>query len=488
MNNQHKEETGLDPTNWEEVRQLGYRMIDDMVAYLKTAGDRPVWSPIPDDVKDTYSEPLPQLPGNIGAIYEEFKQNIFPFSTGNTHPRFFAWVQGGGTSFGALADFMASVMNSNVAIGDHSALYIENQVLGWCKQMFNYPETASGILVSGASIANITALIVARNAASERIKLEGLAGVDSKLVAYCSAETHNCIAKAIEVIGIGSEQLRKIPVDGKYRIDIDALQLQIEQDTQDGFQPFCIVGNAGTVNTGAIDDLNALLHIAREKHVWFHVDGAFGSLAKLVPAYADQLQAIEEADSIAFDLHKWLYMPYEVGCVLFRNAAQHRAAFAAPANYLLAHERGIAGGPESFSNYGMELSRGFKALKVWMSFKENGLQKYSTMIAQNIAQAQYLGSLIEENCQLELLAPVTLNIVCYRYCRQGMSEQELDMLNKELLMRMQERGIAAPSFTLLHGRYTIRVAITNHRTRLSDMDIMVASSVEIGDEIFNERG
>jgi len=480
-------EISLDPKNWDDIKKLGYQMIDDMVDYLKNIHEKPAWSEIPQEIKETYEKKLPKEPENLENIYAQFKETIFPFSTGNVHPKFFAWVQGNGTALGALADLMASVMNSNVAIGNHSALYIENQVLDWCKELFNYPQEASGILTSGASIANITALLVARNSLQENFRKEGVYSFDKKLVAYCSSETHNCIAKAIDVIGIGSNQLRKIAVNERYEIDIEVLKKQIEEDKKAGYHPFCIVGNAGTVNTGAIDPLNELLEIAQAEKMWFHVDGAFGSLAKLVPAYADKLKAIEQADSIAFDLHKWLYMNYEVGCVLIKNADLHRNAFATPANYLLSHERGLAAGPEPFANYGMELSRGFKALKVWMSFKEHGLHKYQQLIAQNIEQAKYLESLITKNTHLQLLADVNLNIVCYRYFREDLNEQKLNSLNKELLMRMQEQGIAAPSFTLLNNQYAIRVAITNHRTRQKDLDELVEASLRIGNEILQEK-
>ncbi len=476
-------EIGLDPDNWNDIRTLGYAMVDDMVTYLEHAGDRPVWSAIPGHIKDTYSQPLPKEGVSPAEVYRQFKDTIFPFATGNTHPRFFSWVHGTGTPLGALADLMAGVMNVNAAIGDHSALYIERQVIDWCKELFNYPQQASGLLVSGASIASITALLVARNAAEDEIKTKGLYATDKILTAYCSTETHNCISKAIEVTGIGGGQLRKIAVDKNYAIDVNTLREQIAADKAKGFLPFCIIGNAGTVNTGAIDDLDALAGLAAEERIWFHIDGAFGALAKLVPSYSKQLEGIERADSLAFDFHKWLYMPYEAGCVLIKDAAQHRKTFAIPANYLMAHERGLAAGPDPLSNYGMELSRGFKALKVWMSFKEHGINKYAALVEQNIQQARYLGNCIKANPKLELLAEVSLNVVCYRYRGLITVEEGLDALNKELLMQMQEKGIAAPSFTLLDGKYVLRVAITNHRTRQSDLDAIVTATVAIGDAL-----
>jgi len=483
----NKPEIGLDPENWDDFRTLGHQLIDDMVEYLKNIGDKPAWQPIPNEVKAGLQKPIPLQPSNIFDIYSEFKQNILPYHGGNIHPSYYAWVQGTGTPMGAFADLLAGMMNANVTIGDQSAMYVDKQVINWCKQLMNYPAKGSGMLVSGGSIANITALIVARNTVIANSKTKGVYVAEGKLTAYCSSETHNCINKAAEVIGIGNEQLRKIPVNEDFEIDVDALIAKLDEDKANGFVPFCIIGNAGTVNTGAIDPLDKLLKIARNENIWLHIDGAFGALAKLVPAYSEKLKAIEQADSVAFDLHKWMYMQYEVGCVLFKDAASHRAAFANAVNYLTAHDRGIAAGPETLSNYGMELSRGFKALKVWMSLKEHGVDKYAAMIAQNIDQAFYLGEQVKRHPELELLTAVTMNLACYRYNPGNLGNDQLNILNRELLMRMQERGIAVPSNTLLHGKYAIRAAITNHRTRRVHLDQMVAATIEIGRELIKEH-
>ncbi|CAN5310070.1 aspartate aminotransferase family protein [soil metagenome] len=481
-----KPETGLDPADWNDIKTLGYQIIDDMVDYLKNVGDRPVWTPIPQQVKDKFKKPLPQTGSDIFEVYQEFKQYILPYPGGNIHPKHFAWVQGTGTPMGAFADLLAGVMNNNATIGDQSAMYVDQQVINWCKELMNYPAEGSGLLVSGGSIANITGMIVARNTIIENSKNAGVYAAPGKLTAYCSSETHNCISKAAEVIGIGNEQMRRIPVNGHFEIDIELLKAQIKEDKANGYIPFCIVGNAGTVNTGAIDPLNELLKIARSENIWLHIDGAFGALAKLAPGYQHKLKAIEEADSVAFDLHKWMYMQYEVGCILFKNAATHRQAFSNAVSYLLAHERGLAGGPETITNHGMELSRGFKALKVWMSLKEHGLDKYREMIEQNISQAYYVGEQAQLEPLLELMLPVTMNIACYRFNPGYLDDTQLNTLNKELLMRMHETGVAAPSYTLLNGSYCIRVAITNHRTRRKHLDEMIAGTIKIGNELLKE--
>jgi glutamate/tyrosine decarboxylase-like PLP-dependent enzyme len=474
-----KEET-LDPDNWEQLRQLAHNMVDDMMGHLQTVAERPVWVKTPDDVKTFLNQPLPQQPTDTAQVYDEFKQYILPYNKGNVHPRFWSWVQGTGTAFGMMADMLASGMNPNNTIGDHAPMYVENQVIDWCKTMMGFPAESSGLLVSGGSMANVTAIITARNWFEASIRKQGLYAVSGQLTMYCSTETHNCLVKAADAVGIGQDNLRKIPINEQYQIDIQQLKKQLAADRAAGFVPFCIVGNAGTVNTGAIDDLDELRHIATEQNLWLHIDGAFGALAKLVPAYQTQLKAIEKADSVAFDLHKWMYMNYEVGCVLIRCQQIHRDAFAVSANYLLNHERGLSAGPDPKANYGLELSRGFKALKVWMSLKEHGIEKYARLIEQNIAQAYYLENLILNSPDLELLAPVTMNIVCFRFNPKNKNIADLNDLNKTILMALHTQGVAAPSYTLLQGKYAIRVANVNHRSTKPDFDALVADVLRIG--------
>jgi glutamate/tyrosine decarboxylase-like PLP-dependent enzyme len=315
---------------------------------------------------------------------------------------------------------LAATMNPNMGGGDHIANEVEAQVIEWMKTLMGFPAGASGLLVSGGSMANLTGLVVARNTkAGFDIRKEGLQSDHAHLVLYGSTEMHSSIDKAVEVMGLGSNSLRQIPVNAEFQIDIPALEEAIRSDRQAGFQPFCIVGNAGTVNTGAIDDLEKLAEICQRENLWFHVDGAFGALARLVPGARELVTGIEKADSVAFDLHKWMYMPFEVGCILVRREEDHRRAFSLTPEYLMHAQRGLAGGTHWFSDYGVQLTRGFRALKVWMSIKEHGIDKYGRVIQQNIKQAQYLAELVEAAPELELVAPVPLNIVCFRYCADG---------------------------------------------------------------------
>jgi len=482
-----KKNRTLDPRDWEKMRNLGHQMVDDLIDYWKGIREKPIWKPIPEEAKKALDEPIPSHSMDAQAVYNEFKKNIFPYNKGNVHPRFFAWIQGTGTPLGTFADLMASGMNPNVTIGEHAPMYVDKQVIFWCKEMMGFPRESSGILVSGGSMANITALTVARNSIKgENIRKSGMSNLDKKLILYCSTETHSCIQKAAEIIGLGSENIREIEVNDAYEMRSYILENQILNDLKNGFRPFCIVGTSGTVNTGAIDPLDEILRISRKYDLWFHVDGAYGALAKLDPIYEKRLKAIEKADSLAFDLHKWFYVPYEVGCTLIRDSEKHRAAFSQTPNYLIQDKRGLAGGPDSLNHYGFELSRGFKALKIWMSLKENGFEAYKGMIAQNNRQAEYLGKLVESQAGLELMAPVSMSITCYRMNPGNLPEQQLNDLNREILLRIQEEGIAAPSSTLLNGKFTLRVANVNQRTRYEDMEILVRETIRIGNDVLSD--
>jgi aromatic-L-amino-acid decarboxylase len=480
------EET-LDPQNWDELRSLSHRMLDDMIDSMAGIRDSKVWQPIPADTKQALDQPLPTQSQPPSSIYKEFADHIKPYPLGNAHPRFWGWVCGTGTATGMLADMLASGMNASPSFGEHASLYVEKQVLNWTKEMYGFPQSSSGILTTGASLANVLALATARNHFGKNIRKQGLQWLEGQPVAYTSAETHNCVQKAMELLGIGSDHLRRIPVDDDYKIRIDLLEERIAADRSIGYLPFCIIGNAGTVNTGSIDDLEALATIAKREGLWFHVDGAFGAVPNLLPEYKTALQGLDRADSIAFDYHKWFYVNYDVGGVLIRDAAAHKDAFAFQASYLVQHERGIPAGNENFSHLGIELSRGFRALKVWMMLKEAGTEKYQRLIRQNIQQAQYLAGLITGETQLELLAPVPMNIVCFRFITDGYNNEELNKVNKEILMRLHESGVAAPSFTTLNGCYAIRVAITNHRSRREDFDLLVNEIIATGQKIINGR-
>jgi glutamate/tyrosine decarboxylase-like PLP-dependent enzyme len=481
-------ETTLDPQNWDELRTLGHRMVDDMFDYLRGVRERPVWQPFPEAAKTRLAEPVPHRGRPAEAVYEQFLRDVLPYPPGNIHPRFWGWVIGTGTPLAMLADLLASGMNPQSAGIQEAARYVEERVIAWLAELMGFPQGSSGLLVSGGSMANLVALAVARQAkAGFDVREAGMGEGAPALVVYASTEVHSSVRKAVELMGLGRRNLRLVPVDGEYRIDLDRLRAAIARDRAEGRRPICVVGTAGTVNTGATDDLRALSALCREEQLWFHVDGAFGALVRLAPSLAPMVAGLEAADSVAFDLHKWGYLPFEVGCTLVRHPEAHRATFAVAPSYLGATPRGPAAGGVLFADLGLQLSRGFRALKVWMSFKTHGVDQIGEVIAQNVEQIRYLTALVDAHPQLERLAPAPLNICCLRFVAPGLDSDALNALNQEILWRLQESGVALPSHTVLDGRFAIRVANTNHRTRREDFDLLVRAVVDIGREALAGR-
>ncbi len=484
LSEQVSQEETLDPEDWSQLRALGHRMVDDMFTYLETVRERSVWQPMPEEVQQAFNEPLPAEGRAAEEVYEEFCRNVLPYPMGNIHPRFWGWVMGNNTPLGVLADMLASGINPNMGGGDHAPARVEAQVIEWCKQMFGFPPEASGLLLSGGSMANLIGLAVARHTKSGfDVREEGVAASPRPMTMYGSVEMHSSLQRAVEVLGLGNRSLRKIPVNQDFQIDVNLLRKSIEEDIAGGSQPICLIGNAGAVNTGAIDPLDVLADIAAEYGMWYHVDGAFGALAYLSPDMRSALRGLERADSLAFDLHKWVYLPFEVGCTLVRDGEAHYRTFTLTPDYLKHQDRGLAAGLRWYSDYGIQLTRGFRALKVWMAFKTYGVEKIGRVIQQNIQQAHYLAALVERHPKLELLAPVPLNVVCFRYLKPELEDEQLDALNEELLIRLQESGVAVPSGTNIRGRYAMRCAVTNHRSRMGDFDMLVEKVVQIGDAL-----
>lgn len=481
------EET-LDPKDWDELRVLGHRMLDDMLDYLSTVRDKPAWQPVPENVRADFRQSLPTEPADPSDVYEEFVRNVLPYTNGNRHPRFWGWVQGNGTVLGMLADMLASGMNPHMAGFDQAPALVEHQVLAWLTELMGMPPETSGILLGGGSMANITALVVARHAkAGFNIRELGLQGNEhAKMVMYGSTETHGWAQKAVELMGLGNRAFRRVAVDDEFRIKLDSLRQAVDEDRRAGHRPFCVIGNAGTVNTGAIDDLAALAKFCREEDLWFHVDGAFGALARIVPSLASLVAGIEHADSVAFDLHKWIYLPFEVACVLVRDAKLHKEAFTMRPSYLAETSRGVIAGGLPFAERGLELTRSFRALKVWMSFKTHGTDSFARLIEQNVRQAQYCAGLIEAERDLELVAPVPLNIVCFRFAPREAGPETLNQVNEEILLRIQESGLAVPSSTRIGDKFALRVAITNHRSKREDFDLLVEAASKVGRVVLSE--
>jgi glutamate/tyrosine decarboxylase-like PLP-dependent enzyme len=470
------EET-LDPEDWRTMKALGHRMVNDMMDYLATVRARPPAMPVPENVAVKFRQPLPMEPQGAEKAYQDFQENVLRVHMGlNAHPRFWGWVVGTGTPLGMLAEMLAAGINFNMPGGPFAPVMIENQVLAWLKEMLGYPVDASGLLVSGGSEANLIGLAVARNArAGFNIRKLGQQAAPRKMTLYCSEETHSSVQKAVELLGLGDESLRRIPVDDDYRIETEALEEAIRKDRVAGHQPFCVIGNAGTVNTGAFDDLKVLADVCSREGLWFHIDAAFGAWTALSPKLRHLVAGMDRADSLAFDLHKWMYMPFEIGCILVRREEDHYKTFTLTPDYF-GHNIDM----RMTSDYGIQVSRYFRSLKAWMSLKEHGVLKYGRLIQQNVDQAHYLAELIRASPELELLSPVVSNVVCFRYRGVGLDDTALNELNSKLPRLLMANGVAMISDTKLKGRFALRVAVVNHRSRREDFELLVRQIKQLG--------
>jgi len=464
----------LDPDDWSDFRDQGHGLMDAILTHIETLRDQPLWRAPPDRLRAGFREPLPLAPTPIAEVGQTFIEQVLPYSSGNAHPGFMGWVQGGGTTAGLVGEMLAAGLNANLGGRDHMALEVEQQVLHWTRQMFGFPEAASGLFVTGASQANFMAVLIARvRALGPSVRTAGVGA--APLIAYASRAVHGCVGRAMDMSGIGQGQLRLAPTDHAGRVRLDVLRQAIAADRATGLRPFLIVGSAGTVDIGAVDDLDALADLAAEERAHFHVDGALGALGVLAPSLAAKFKGIERADSIAFDWHKWGQTPYDAGFLLVRDRELHRSAFAGEAAYLGRADRGLAGGDWWPCDYGPDLSRGFRALKTWFTLKTYGAAALGQVIAQTCELAADLAARVEAEPELELMAPVALNVVCFCY-----RSPDADVLNAGIVADLQVAGQVAPSLTRLDGRTAIRAAIVNHRTERRDIETLVSSVLALG--------
>lgn len=452
-------------------------MLDASIDKLMQASEGRVWTALPDAQTALINSGLPIGETSAEDIQKEL-ESFLPYGVGNTHPRFFGWVHGAGAPSGIMAEIAAGAMNVNAGGRNHISPVIEQQVIKWSAEMMGMPEGASGLVVSGTSMATIIALKAARDKFIENAGAKGVP--PGHLIGYTSEQTHSCVARAFDMLGLGKDNLRKVKCNEAFEIDLAALRKMMAEDRAAARKPFVIVGTAGAVNMGAIDDLEALADIAASENVWLHIDGAFGATAILSEHAKARLTGLARADSLAFDFHKWLQVNYDAGCVLIRDAQAHRNAFADRPDYLRGAEEGLAGGAFWAVDYGPELSRGFRALKVWAHLKEHGVKKLGEVIDRNIEQAQYLEQKIKASSKLEMLAPVPLNICCFRY---KFDSKNIDALNEALVVKLQQSGTAVTSTTRIDGALAIRVNITNHRTRFKDLDMVVDAVETLGDAL-----
>jgi glutamate/tyrosine decarboxylase-like PLP-dependent enzyme len=459
----------LDPADWASFRAQAHLMLDDMLGYIEKIRERPVWQPIPAELRARFRSPAPSVGEELAQVHEEFMQDVLPYAQGNVHPGFMGWVNGGGTPVGMVAEMLAAGLNANLGGRDHIPVEVERQVTAWVREIFGFPQGATGLFVTGTSMANLIAVLIARDTAlGFEVRASGVAAEPRRLTAYTSNAVHGCVPKAMDIAGLGSDALRQIPTDSRFRIDLAALAEAIQRDREAGFTPFLVVGTAGTVNTGAVDDLAGVADLCRREKLWFHVDGAFGALARLAPDLAPKLDGIERADSLAFDFHKWGQAPYDAGFILVRDGEAHKNAFALPAAYLQRAQRGLAAGSPWPCDFGPDLSRGFRALKVWFTLKVYGTEALGASISRCCALARTLEERIAATPELELMAPVELNIVCFRY-----RAEDTNRVNDAIVVALQESGVVAPSTTRIKGQTAIRAAIVNHRTSRAEIDALV---------------
>ena len=469
----------------EEIRRLGYMAADAVADHRAGLISRPVFGKIGAGAA-LFDEPPPEEGQPIEKTLAFAREHILPFPMGNSHPRFFGFINATADPVGIAADYMAAAMNPNCWGGDHAAIHVEHRVMRWLAQFLGYPETAEGILVSGGSMANFTALAAARRAMTPGVREEGLAGEGRpRLTVYASDQVHHCVDKAVDLLGIGTRQLRKIETDERFRMRMDLLAPAVEADRRQGFTPAIVVGNAGTVNTGAIDPLEEIADFCRRESLWFHVDGAYGAMARLSDRLAPLFSGMERADSIAADPHKWLYVPYEAGAALVKEPGRLSAAFRKFPEYLATDPESPFPGPAWFAERGVELSRSFKALKVWMGLKTHGRRGYARAIENDVDLARFLAEEVDRRPDFERLAPTVLSITNFRYRPRdrSLSDGDLDRINRRIANRLLGGGSFFLAPTILKGRAALRVCIVNFRTREEDLVALLDEAARIGSEL-----
>jgi glutamate/tyrosine decarboxylase-like PLP-dependent enzyme len=477
------DEETLDPENWDELTILGHEMLDDMMGFMKNIRTQPFKWPTESAINEVMV-PMRNEGEKEEEMYNFFKNTIIPYTGLCIKPQFWGFVLGTGSPFGMLTEMLMSGVN----YFDEFLLiskYTYKQALDWVKELLDIPQETGGVFVGSGSEANFTGLAVARNAKAEvDMKGKGMQGVDRYMTLYCSDQTHDCLDRSIELLGLGNEALRWIPTDENYQINIEKLEKAIKDDRSKGYNPFCIIGNAGTVHTGAFDDFNKLANLAKKENMWFHIDGAFGAWVKLSDSHKHLTDGLERADSLAVDFHKWMNMPYTCACTLVKDRRAHYSTFVYghEAEYL---KSAMAMNEDQYENRGMlslPLSRPAYGVKAYMLLRTFGKNKYRRLIQKNINQAQYLSELMKKGQNIELTAPVSSNIVCFRYISDGLSEDELEKLNRLILGDMWNINMAMISDTTIKGKYSLRVCNVNHRTRKYDFDWLVEEIKKSGEK------
>jgi glutamate/tyrosine decarboxylase-like PLP-dependent enzyme len=483
---QLRTQSALDVSN-DELRQIADLSTRLVLDYFNQVSERDV-------VARKYQEKkgsLPKVdlawdPVSLDQLIEEC-QTIFDLSRHNGHPRFFGYVASPSTAIGAYADLVTSALNANVTCWRSApgGTEVEKLVVRWLGELIGYSKTAHGLLTSGGSMANLTALLIAsRRKLGKETARTGLWNSGTPITVYTSDEVHMSIPKAADILGFGRDHVRMISSDDRARMNVQELRERIQTDLINGLRPFCIVASAGTVNTGAVDPLKEIAAVAHEFDLWLHVDGAYGAPAALDPRKKYLFAGLELADSVSLDPHKWLYVPVDAGCLLFRDEGTAKAAFSTDeADYIKVH--GLSGDETfAFWDFGIELSRRFRALKVGLTLRYYGARRIAEAISGDIALAEYMAQLVEEADDFELLTPVELSICCFRYRPSGVDDEvELDRLNEQILPIVQKGGQAYVSNATVNGHFALRACITNFRTTKADIERTVEVIREAGQQV-----
>ncbi len=473
----------------ETFRALAHALVDQLADLLDSVPGRPITpNDTPSEVRRALdlNRSLPEEGTAAGPLLERAGRELFEHSLFNAHPRFFGYITAPPAPIGILGDFLASALNPNVGAWmlSPAATEVEAQTIRWVAELIGYPTGCGGLFVSGGNMANVVCFLAARAAkAPWNVREQGVAGGSGQdLVVYASAETHTWIQKATDLAGLGTKAVRWIPTDAALRMDVRALQDQIETDTRGGATPFLVVGTAGSVSTGAVDPLRDIATLCRERDLWFHVDGAYGGFAAAVPEASADLLALSEADSVAVDPHKWLYAPLEAGCSLVRNVDHLRSAFAYHPAYYHFDEAAV-----NYVDHGPQNSRGFRALKVWLALQHVGASGYRQMISDDIGLSRALARAVDEHPELRLETQ-SLSIATFRFVPLELAArldepavvEYLDTLNRRLLDAIQRGGEAFVSNAVVGGRYLLRACIVNFHTSQADVDALPEIVVRVG--------
>ena len=472
----------------EEFRRAGHALVEAVADHLAALPGRPVWQPMPDDLRaELLSLPLPDQPIGLGSLAAAMTGEVLPYAMGNGHPAFFGWVNPPPSLAGVLASLPAAAMNPSVVAGDHADVHLERTVVRWLAELVGYPHApGAGLLTSGGSAATIVCLAGARSraatAAGHDVRCDGLAR-GPRLLCYVPSEAHSCVPRAIELLGLGSDSIRPVPLTGG-RLDSDGLRAAIAADRAADGIPALLVGSAGTVNTGAIDPLAAMADVAAAEDLWFHVDGAYGSFGVLDPAVAVRYRGMDRADSLALDPHKWLGVPVDAGCALVRRADDLRDAFSVIPAYLRQDAGGEVG---TFAEYGPEQTRPFRALKTWATIAARGRAGITDQVVRANALARKLAAMVETEPTLELAALPQTSIVAFRARPPGRTPEQLDAINRALPELVQARGRAFVTGTVYEGCETIRACILHPGTAESDLESLIAEVLAATRELTGTR-